>query len=468
MTLVQLLQIVWSGRWRLLLATLACVAGSLVMSLRLPKTYEAKARVMLEVVGADPVTGVAYGNKQLDAYVTTQQILVGSDRVAEGVIDKLGWATNPAVIDSWQQQTGGVGDIRQWAAQRLLGSIGAQPLEGGGTLEIAYRAPEPDAAATTVRFVRESYIETALALQTEAAARRAKRYQQLVVEAQRALAVAQAALTKVQRETGTVIDAAGTDIESRSLGEMQGLAGKTEEVADRNADRTLLKAGEIQTAEVRRKLVDVEQQIALATGTLGTDNPDYRALLNQRAQLSGQLTAASGAARAHAAAVAGAARAMAAQPQADYLRERARVLGRGDAVIRVNQALRLVSLRRGELNRLEANLANAQQGAERSESGLVIMGDVISSSAPVAPNIPVNLVLGALFGMALGLASVFIDGLSRRAVLGQADLVAASGVPVLATMPGTPKLAWWRRLSWARRLRLRPRRHFGVGSPAPA
>ena len=462
MTRAQLLQIVWSGRWRLLLCTLACVAGALAISLRLPKSYEARARVMLEVVGADPVTGVVIGNKQIEAYVTTQQILVGSDRVAERVIDKLGWASNPAVIESWQQQTGGVGDIRSWAAQRLLGAISARPLEGGGTLEIMYRAPEPDAAAAIVRAVRESYIETTLALQTEAAARRAKRYEALVIQARRALDVAQAALTKVQRETGTVIDATGVDVESRSLQTLQTNAGEAGEIASRDSNQVALSAGVLEAANIRRKLVRVEQQIALAGMTYGTDNPDYRALLDQRALLSGQLTAAGAAGRALAANANSAARAMAAAAETDYQRERARVLGRGDSVIKVDQALRIVALRRGELSRLEANLANAQQSAERSESGLVVMGDVISDSQPAAPNIPLNVALAALFGLGLGLASVFIDGLARREVLGQADLVAASGVPVLAVMPGDVKRAWWRRI-----FRL-PRRRVSSGSSAPA
>ena len=462
MSIAQLLRLAWSGRWRILLCTLACLVGSLAVSLRLPKSYEARARVLLEVVGADPVTGVVIGNKQVEAYVTTQQLLVGSGRVGEGAIDKLGWANNPTVIESWQAQTGGVGDIRSWAAEKLLGQISAQPLEGGGTLEIAYRAPEPDAAAAIVRAIRDSYISTSLALQTEAAARRAKRYETLVQQARNALGAAQASLTRIQRETATVVDPLGTDIESRSLGSLQNSATETAQAAARNADRLALNAGAADEASIRRKLVEVEQQVALAGATYGVDNPDYRALLDRRAQLSGQLSAAGAAGRALAAKGGSAARAMAAAAEADYQRERTRVLGRGDSVIKIDQAVRLVALRRGELNRLEANLANAQQGAERSESGLVVMGDVISDSKPVSPNIPLNLLLAALFGLGLGLASVFIDGLARREVLGQADLIAASGVPVLAVMPGDRKPSWWRRI-----FRL-PRRRVSPSSSAPA
>src|SRR5207237_151653 len=97
--------------------------------------------------------------------------------------------------------------------------------------------------------------------------------------------------------------------------------------------------------------------------------------------------------------------------------------------LRLAQAKRLLDLRRGELVRLEANLLNARQSAERTESGLVVMGDVITNREPVAPDIPLNVGLAALFGLGLGMSSVLIDGLSRREVLASADLEGAAGVP---------------------------------------
>ncbi len=451
MNLGQLGILVWSGRWRILLCALACFAGALTISLRLPKSYEAKARVLLELVRADPVTGISIGNKQTEAYVQTQQLLATSGRVGERVIEKLGWASNPAVVEAWQQQTGGNGDIRTWAASRLLGEVGAYPLEGGGTLEIVYRAPDPEAAEAIVRAIRESYIETALALQTEAAARRAERFAELLKPAQATLAKAQDELVRAQRETGTVLTPLGADVEAGKLNDLESSAITTRLQAEHDAAESALRTSSISADSLRRTLGQVEQQIALAERTMGPDNPDYQALIGRRNELIRQISREMAAIRNAASITGSAARQLAAAPEQAYQIERERVLGRAPQNLRISQALRLVALRQGEVTRLQNNLANAVQASERSESGLVVMGDVITNPHPVAPNIPLNSGLAVVFGIGLGLASVLIDGLARREVLGATDLAGASGVPVLAVVSGSRKRRGWLRRLWPRR-----------------
>ena len=453
MNLTQLGMVVWSGRWRILWCALACLAAAVAVSERLPKSYEAKARVLLELVRSDPVTGLSVSTRQTEAYIQTQQLLATSSRVGEMVIDKLGWANNPAVIQAWQQQTGGVGDLRNWAATRLIGEVAAYPLQGSGTLEIAYRAPDPEAAETIVRTIRESYIETALALQTEAAARRAERFAQLLKPATAALEKAQNDLVIAQRQTGTVLTQLGADVAAGQLSELEVKALNTRLLAQKEEADTVLRVSSANAQAFRRTLAGVETQIALAERTMGPDNPAYQALVGRRNELIRQISHEMASIRNAAAVTSGAARALAAAPEQAYQTERARVLGRAEANLRISQALRMVSLREGEATRLENNLVNARQASERSESGLVVMGDVITNPKPVSPNIPLNAGLALAFGIGLGLVSVLIDGLSRREVHGTTDLANASGVPVLAVVPGSSRSGWWRRL-W-------PRRHRG-------
>ncbi len=443
MSLSQLGALVWSGRWRVLVCTLACLAGAMLISTQLPKSYEAKARVILELMMPDPVDGTTYGTKNSEAYVQTQQLLVTSNRVGEAIIDKLGWTTNPAVIDSWQQATGGVGDIKTWAAGRLLGAIGAYPLEGGGTLEIVYRAPDPEAAATIVRAIREAYIETALALQTEAAARRAARFETLLKPARASYDDARAKLIAVQRETGTVLDYRGEDTRSGMLNSLANQGRTAQLAAQRDVGSALQRSTSLQLDGLRRQLVAVEQDLSLADNTLGTANPNYDALIEQRAVLVGQIAKATAALRAQGAATANAAQRLSEENDAAFQAERERLLNNAPVNLRVVQAQRLVALRGGELQRLEANLANARQASERTESGLVVMGDVITSNEPVAPNIPINALLAALFGLGLGLVSVLLDGLWRRELLVPQDLAGAAGVPVLAVLKSTRPRRWW-------------------------
>ena len=454
MSVRQLLLVIWSGRLRLVLCTLACLGAAMTFSLRAQKAYEAKARVLLEVTSADPVSGYVYGSKMVDSYIDTQRLLAMSTRVAERAVDKLGWAQNPAVIDTWQAETGGSGDIRQWAGARLAAGVAAYPLEGGGTMEIAYRAADPEGAAAIVRTVREAYIETALALQTESAARRAASYSGLAKAARAKLAAAEDRLIALQRKTGTVIGARGVDIDSAAIVHEDRNSFDTALNANTRALQAQTPGISVDEIIVRRKIAALEQQIGAAESIAGTDNPDYRALLDRRAALMGEMARARASDAARRGIVASAARQMAAETQTNYANERARVLGRGDADIRLGEASRIVTLRSNELNRILQLQALAQQAAERTESGLVVLGDVIADPDPVAPNMWLNGGLATLFGLLLGLASVLIDGLAWREVLGCDDLAEASGVPVLATIPparGRRGRAWLRRL-WPRRV----------------
>ena len=429
---------------RMSACTLACVAGAMWFATGLPKTYEARARVLMEVMQPDLVTGTMISTRGYDAYVRTQQILATGERVALRVVQKLGWAQNPAVIDAFTGQTGGVGDIDKWAAQRIMSSAGAVPLENTATLEIIYQASDPEAASTIARLLRESYIEVSLALLTEASARRAERYDVATVEARKSLATAEAALTKLQRETGVVTNAAGADIERNVVSQLRDRALNAEVDAAKGAVTGLRRPrDDMTTAALRRRINVLDQQILSMSTQAGDENPTYQMLLRQRDNLQRQVQGLEVEARAGAGSAAALAQVIKAQTEADYRAERARLYGRAETYMEVEHAAELVQRRRAELTRLLSNAATARLQADRTESGLVVMGDVIASPEPVAPNFPVIATIAALFGLALGLSSVLIDGLWGREVLGAEDLSFASGVPVLGVVPGDGRKDGW-------------------------
>ena len=442
MSIGQFFQIVAAGRWRLLLCVIACVAGAMVFAFRLPPTYEARARVLLELVQPDLVTGTEVNAKSTEPYVRTQQLLAMSERVALRVVDKLGWADNPAVIDAWTASTGGTDDIKIWAARRLISATEAVPLGAGGTLEIIYRAPDPEAAKLIAGLIREAYIETVLALQTDGSARRAGRYDELAVQARARLAAAEAAYTGLQRETGTVADVNGNDLESGALDRLQrdaiSAGTATAGVSQRPVNSPAI-------AALRGQLLSLDQQIGLALGTLGPANPEYQSLLGRRDGLRAALARATAGSGSGGGVAAG--RRLAIEAEAAYRDERARAFARGPNALKLAQALRQVTILRSDLKRIMANGATLRMQSERTESGLVIMGDVITQDDPVAPNIPVIAVIATLFGLGLGFVAVVIDGLLRREVRGTADLASATGVPVLGVVPAGPRGPWRDRLA---------------------
>ena len=62
MSLAQFLRILIARRWIILVTLFTCVAVALAVARILPERYPAKARVMLDIVKPDPVTGQIKGN----------------------------------------------------------------------------------------------------------------------------------------------------------------------------------------------------------------------------------------------------------------------------------------------------------------------------------------------------------------------------------------------------------------------
>lgn len=459
MSLIQFFQILSARRWWLLMCIVACLGGAMIFGAQLPPSYEARARVILELTSPDLVTGTQVNAKATESYVRTQQLLAMSERVALRVVDKLGWAENPAVIESFNSATGGAGDIKVWAARRLMSETAAVPLEGSGTMELIYRAPEPEAAQLIAGLLREAYIETSLELQTEGAKRRADRYDELAVEARKRLAVAEAAYTALQRATGTVADANGADLESGVLERLQANAI----AAAANPGDSANRMDGMLVASLGSQLIALDQQIALAVTRLGPANPEYQSLLGRRDGLRAALSRAQAAQQASGGGGIAAARRIRVETEAAYRDERARMLARSPEMLRLAQALRQVAVLRADLSRIMRNGATLRMQSERTQSGLVVMGDVVTKDEPVAPNIPLIAALAVMFGLALGFVAVMIEGLWNREVLGTADLEFASGVPVLGVVPAGARGPWRERLATAWRT-LRARRSR---SPVP-
>ena len=91
MSIFQFLRILAARRLFLLIALISCFSVATVMTFILPKRYKASARLMLDIVKPDPVTGQVIANQFLRAYTNTQIELIRDQQVA-GLQDQLAFA----------------------------------------------------------------------------------------------------------------------------------------------------------------------------------------------------------------------------------------------------------------------------------------------------------------------------------------------------------------------------------------
>ena len=455
MSIVQFLRILFARRWIILSCLFGCTILAVGIASQLPKRFPATARVMLDVIKPDPVTGTVIATQFVRGYTKTQIELIKDYRVAGEVVDKLGWMTNPAVIARWQKATDGEGDMRRWLANDIIDHTEAKLVETSNILEIGYEAPNPEVSKTIVGAIRDAYLDAALRFRTDSAGRTADWYRLQAEKAQTQLTAAEAAKSAFERANGIVIGAGGVEAESAKLQGLQGAllsaqgAAGTQEFAAAQSAQT---SGVVD--QLKMQLSGVNDNIQQAAERLGTAHPTYQALIQRRTLLQRELATESAAARAVSGGASASSRRSVAQLAADYNAQKAKVLGMKDTLDKLGTLQREVDLRRTQYEKAAARTADLKLEADVSETGLVNLGDPVGQDTASFPNMPLIATLAVFGGLVLGMIIAIIVEMIGRRIRGVEDLVAASRVPVLAVI-GTgeraPFRAWLRRILDRRR-----------------
>lgn len=436
MSLIQFLRILVARRWMILATMLACLSVATVVALLLPKRYPATARVMLDIVRPDPVTGQSIGGRDARGYVRTQIELIKDMRVAGAVVDRLGLANDPNTIASYEAsgRSAADGGVRAFLGQRIIDNTSAALVSGSNILEIQYEAASPDIAKQVVTVLREAYIESSLRFRTDAAGRTGDWYREQANKAQQQLAAAEAELSNFMR-TNKIVIQNGLDSEAAKLQSLQNAvsAARSNESATAAVAAGRL-ANDPVVDQLRVQLATVEDELALADARLGSAHPTYKAIEARRNTLREQMSQAQSNSRAGVAAVSGATRRTLSQLEADLASQEQRVLERKPMLDELMRLSREVDLRRDQYQKAAARAAELRLEADASETGLVILGDATASRTPSYPKVPLIIGLSALFGLVLGVLAAIVTEFIARRVRGQEDLAYATGVPVLVTV----------------------------------
>ncbi len=463
MSPIQFLRILMARRFIILVSLITCVIVALAVARTLPYRFPAKARVLMDVVKPDPVTGLMINNQAARGYVKTQMELIQDYRVAGDVVDKLGWEKNPAVIALWQDETGGAGEFRRWGAQRIIENTNVDVVEGSNILEITYEAPNPEVAKQIVGLLRTAYIDASLRFRTDSAGRTADWYFEQSDRAQRALTAAEAAKAEFMAENNIVVGANGQEAESTKLQDLQAalMSARGGQVAA-ESQAALTASGSQIVDSLKLQLATLNDQIQAAGEKLGEQHPTYRALLTRRTTLQGELARETRESRSDGALRTGVSRRSVSQLDAEYRAQRAKVLGMQTKLNQLAQLQREVDLRRQQYEKAAARTADLRLESNVNESSLVVLGDAIGSGTPSFPNWPQIIGLSFAFGLALGVVlAVFTELLARR-VRGTEDLGFVTKAPVFAVISST------KRVSLIDRLRQLARRQSGAAEPQPA
>ena len=452
MSLIQFFRMFWARRWLIAAATGACLVGALILTLILPPRWDSHARVMLEVMKPDPVTGLVIGTQEGRVYAATQVELITDTSIAGQVAEQLGWFTDPVLLASYQERPASdQRDFRGWLSQLIVDNTTAKLIEDSNILDITYTGTSASNAKAVADTLRKVYIQDSVLTQREDAERSAQWYGQQAAKAKVALDEAVNDETAYERENGVVMANDKIDAESarmQALTASGGVPTAMPFIAPQNS-----------TADM--ELAQIDAQIAASQKVLGPNNPEMQALRSRRASVAAVASQEKSAARA---AASGATAGRGAYDQA-IAAQKSRLIAESPKIAQLTQLQNEVNLRRDELEKLSEKAAQYRQEALVNDVGIIPIGPASTPKAATFPNylliIPGSIVLGGGLGM---MVALLMELLARR-VRGVEDLASIEGLPVLGVIGAPLPAPEKRRFRWLPRLGSRGRR---VGKAVPA
>ena len=431
MNIIQFLRIIWARRILVILALVASVAGAYVVAILVQPRYEAVARVNIDILKRDPASGLNPDIRSAGIYFDAQQQLIKDYSVTGPVVDKLGWLSDPNLIRAYQARNAtDTRDFRLWLAQRVADRT-STAITASTVLEITFKSPDPVEAKAGADALRDAYLNAALVSKQQNAAKLAAWYNDQAELARKAADEAETKKAAYEKETGIVLQANETDMDSGRL------ATLANQLAMPN-----LQANATGPSSSHMQLAQLDAQIAQASKNLGPNHPEMQALHAQRAALAQVVAQEDAQARKIASGESGA------QAISRVLQdEKARVISQRDKVEKLRQLQAEVDLRRDQYKTTAARAAELALQGSMTDPGLTPMGIVVAPTKPAFPNKPLMVGGAGALGIGLGLGLALLLELLNRRVRGVEDLNLSSELKCIGVIrTPRPKISLIRRI----------------------
>ena len=434
------------GRWKIFLALLgATVVAAFLVTLVMPKTYEAFTSVLVDAKDDQMINQPLGSPRQNIGYMQTQIDIIQSQRVARKVVEELKLADNPGIKAAFAKSTGGRGDVVDWVAGGLLHDLKVDSSQSS-VIQLRYTAHDSKFAADVANAFAKAYVDTTLKLRVEPTKEAAQWFDEQLKGLRADLESAQAKLAAFQRENGILATDERIDIETTRLNTLSNealaasaqsydAASKLGQARGRTSPESLPDViANPMIQGLKADLLRAESKLAEASTRLGPNHPEYQ-------QRAAEVKALRERMNAEMAKVVGGVQSATSQ---SYAREQALKRDLDAQKKRVEQ-LRDARSQSVILQRdvdtaqkayeaaLQRYLVNKVESTART-TNVTILAPAVEPMAPLRPRMSLNLAVGVFVGMLLGLAAVFFLELLDRRVRSTGDLEIGVEAPLLGTL----------------------------------
>ncbi|XLZ72526.1 chain length determinant protein EpsF [Massilia sp. SR12] len=448
MNFAQFLLILQARKKVVLLTLLVTVAATLLVSLLLPKTYEASSSLVMNYKGVDPLTGMALPGQLMPGYMATQVDIIGSKNVALRVVDQLKLAESPAVVQQFNESTGGKGAVRDWLAELLQKKLDVIPARESSVLNVSFKASDPQFAAAVANAFAEEYMKITVQLKVEPMKKATSYFNSQLKLLRDNLEVAQSKLSKYQQEHGIVSVDNRLDVESMRLNDLSAQLVQAQSQSMEATSRQSVARGSGSSSpdvtaspvvqNLRVNLAQQESKLAEMGQRLGRNHPQYQSASAEVARLRAGLNEQTALVT-------------------SSVSNNANVFAQREAALRAalgEQKAKVLQLnrQRDEMNVLSKDMENAQrafdQAAQRvsqtrieggsDQSDVSVLNPAVAPIEPSGPRVLLNTVLSLLLGSMLGIGIAMLSEMFDRRVRSESDLAEVAHIPVLATIDWNP------------------------------
>jgi chain length determinant protein EpsF len=460
----------------------ALVAGALV-TIAMPKRYEAVASVMVDPRSADSVwaaktSGSGFGGDKLDSVVSTQLDILGSPAVALKVVESLQLERNPNAVELltgsgplvtlllWKSavldwlssllpgaEEGGEMSLKDWMADRLLRNMNPKANRDSRVIRVTYSSSDPEFSAAAANAFVRAYQDTMLQLRVQPAKQTTKWFDEQVRELKRNLELAEAKLAKFQQAKGIVATDERMDLENSRLAELSAQLSlsqsqsyesqaKERQIRDFMAGRSKDPPPEVVTShlvqQLRASLSEREARLSDLAKRVGPNHPQYRAATNELEQLKQQLKEAMRSAAQSALAGTGVAGEREGSLRTALERQRGRVLALKQERNQMAALVRDVENAQRAYNTGVERMTQTRMESQVDQASEPIIYSATVPTKPASPGKALNMAIALAAGLAFGIGFALFSETVNRYVRSEQDIVEIVGVPVLAVL--VPKL----------------------------
>ncbi len=455
MNFSQLILILLARKYMILLTLLVTVATTTVISLLLPKSYTGTASVLVDFKGTDPITGMTLPAQLLPGYMATQVDIITSHNVALKVVDRLKIDKVPDVIEKFNEEAEGKGNIRDWLADSLLGDLEVLPSQESSVIVVSFSGADPEFAATLANTFVWAYIQANLELKVDPARQQATWFDEQIKGLRTKVEEAQKRLSDYHRESGLMPMAMDgrLDVESARLAELssQLVAAQTQtydsvtrqrQISGAHAKGKLGELPEILNNSLiqgmKSDLARAEGKLAETSGRLDRNHPQYQSAMAEVQSLKQKIAAEIQTAK-------GSIENAAVQAQQRENELKKALAEQKARVMELKQQHDRSDLLTQEMTSAQAALDSTTQRAnqirlesQRNVTDIAVLNPAIAPIKPSKPKVVLNIILSVLLGSMLGVGFGFLAEMTDRRVRSTDDITEGLGLPVLATI-ATPR-----------------------------